>query len=540
MSGTNIYVVWADNRNGNRDIYFNYSTDGGANWQSSDIRLNTDPAGADDSRYPQVAVYGASVYVTWEACRNGDWTNIYLNYSTDGGANWQESDMRLCTDLVLEAYSSTPQIAVAGNSIYAVWQDERCGNADIYLNYSTDGGANWQSSDIRLGSDVPGSAHSSAPQIAVSGADVFVVWEDYRNGACDIYLNYSTDGGTTWQRYDKRLNTDAAGTDDSQFPQIWIFGTNVYVVWWDSRNGGHDIYLNYSADGGMNWQTSDIRLDTDPAGAADSENPQIAVSGASIYVTWQDYRNGACDIYMNCSTDGGLTWQMSDARLDTDPAGATNSENPQIAVSGAGVYVTWQDYRNGACDIYMNCSMDGGMTWQTSDTRLDTDPAGAAYSENPWIGVNGSNIYVVWADDRNGNRDIYYNYSTDSGANWQASDTRLDTDSIGTSDSHKPQIAVSGDAVCVVWRDNRNGNWDIFLNYSTDRGANWQTSDIRLDTDATGTAHSWDPQIVVSGDSVKVVWEDERNGFRDIYFTCGAVEKSKEHEKQSLKKYLSM
>ena len=37
---------------------------------------------------------------------------------------------------------------------------------------------------------------------------------------------------------------------------------------------------------------SDIRLDTDTAGAAESYLPKIAISGSNIYTVWHDERNG--------------------------------------------------------------------------------------------------------------------------------------------------------------------------------------------------------------------------------------------------------
>jgi hypothetical protein len=516
VSGSSVYVAWADDRNGNSDVYLNYSTDGGVNWQASDIRLDTDTAGSALSQYPQIAVFGSSVYVVWYDNRGGS-DDIYLNYSTDGGVNWQVSDIRLDTDTAGDADSQVPQIAVSGSSVYAVWQDYRDGCWDIYMNYSTDSGAAWQASDVRLDSDVFLAGSSQYPQIAVSGSNVYAVWEDYRNGSADIYFNFSTDGGVNWQAEDIRLDTTPPGTTDSRYPEIAVSGSNIYVVWEDHRSISPDIYLNYSTNGGVTWQSSDIRLDTDDPGMSDSYEPKIAVSGSSIYVVWDDSRNGSSDIYLNYSIDGGATWQGSDIRLDTDTAGADNSWFPRLAVSGTGVYVAWEDTRDGQRDIYLNYSTDSGATWQVSDTRLDTNTAGTSDSRYPHVAVSGANVYTVWYDYRNGNPDIYLNYSADGGSTWQVSDMRLDTDTAGAAESYSPEIAVSGSGVYVVWYDNRDGNDDIYLNYSIDGGATWQVSDIRLDTDTAGAADSQYPQITILDSCVYVVWQDYRDGDWDIY-----------------------
>jgi hypothetical protein len=383
----------------------------------------------------------------------------------------------------------------------------------------------WMSTDIRLDTgDTAGANSSKYPQITCSGNYVYAVWYDYRNGFYDIYFNYSTDNGVNWQSSDIRLDTgDTAGANASYKPQITCSGNNVYAVWEDNRNGNDDIYYNYSTDNGANWQSSDIRLDTgDTAGANASYKPQITCSGSNVYVVWQDYRDSYGDIYFNYSTDNGVNWQSSDIRLDTgDTLGAFDSTYPQISCLGNNVYVVWQDDRNGSADIYFNYSTDGGAHWQVPDYRLDTgDTAGANSSMYPQITCSGNNVYAVWYDNRNGNDDIYYNYSTDNGANWQSSDIRLDTgDTAGANASYKPQITCSGNNVYAVWYDYRNGSTDIYFNYSTDNGVNWQSSDIRLDTgDTAGANGSFHPQITCSGNNVYAVWYDGRNGNWDIYF----------------------
>jgi len=62
--------------------------------------------------------------------------------------------------------------------------------------------------------------------------------------------------------------------------------------------------------------------------------------------------------------------------------------------------VAWEDWRNGEDDIYFNYSDDYGATWPTTDIRLDVgDAPGANDSENPRITSDGNgHVYVVWQD----------------------------------------------------------------------------------------------------------------------------------------------
>jgi len=60
-----------------------------------------------------------------------------------------------------------------------------------------------------------------------------------------------------------------------------------------------------SQGGAVQFQASDMRLDTgDAAGVNNSYNPQIAADEAgNVYVTWYDHRNGSADIYFNYSRE---------------------------------------------------------------------------------------------------------------------------------------------------------------------------------------------------------------------------------------------
>ncbi|WP_337867127.1 hypothetical protein, partial [Ignavibacterium sp.] len=79
--------------------------------------------------------------------------------------------------------------------------------------------------------------------------------------------------------------------------------------------------------------------------------------------------------------------------------------------------------------------------WQP-DLRLTNDPAVSYTStNNAWcIAASGSVVHVVWRDQRDGNDEIYYKRSTDGGISWGA-DTRLTNNSAA---SWMPSAAVSG------------------------------------------------------------------------------------------------
>jgi len=302
-------------------------------------------------------------------------------------AQW-EPDVRLTFNESSSYTSSDRCIATSGDTIHVVWCDNRDGNFEIYYKRSTDEGTTWES-DNRL---TYNNASSSSPSIAVSNSNIHVVWNDNRDENYEIYYKRSTNGGINWG-VDIRLTIASAS---SSSPSIAVSNSNIHVVWYDDRDGNFEIYYLQSIDGGSTWRTEN-RLTED---SGYSVFPSVAVSGSNVHIVWMDLRNGPPDIYYKRSTDGGTTWQ-----IDTDlPGYHSNAWSPSITVAESNIHLVWNDWRYEGIEIYYKRSTDKGTTWE-NDTRLTDDNT---YSVGPSVAVSDSNVHVVWNDDRDSNREIYY------------------------------------------------------------------------------------------------------------------------------------
>ncbi len=399
-SGDEIHVVWLDRRNGNADIYHTCSTDGGQTW-IQDTRLD---GGSSDSVKPRVILDASGwVYVAWADFRTGTDRDIYLRRSAGCGQEF-EAETRLDSGTV---DSLNLDLASDGNGTVAVvWEDfiEGSGTTtaqrNILMAFSTDYGATFTSpTRVNQQPTDPADAYATLPRTAFGASGkAIVVWSDARDGALDIYVNATTDG-QTFLPSDLRLDSDTAGQSASKYPQIAADAAgHVYVVWQDLRRGSYsDIYLNRSSDNAATWLVSDMRLDTDK-GDADSFAPQISLGqGQSVQVAWQDWREGLPGVQVASSFDGGATFQSHRA---SSPAAGLVSEI-RLASAGAKVFTLWADDRNGLRDIFLNFSLDGGLNFQPTDIRLDQDPSGAAESFSPCLAADGQGgAYGVWVDTR--------------------------------------------------------------------------------------------------------------------------------------------
>ncbi len=341
-SGDSVHVVWWDSRDGNDEIYYKNSTDGGTSW-GADKRLTNNSA---ISELPSIAVLGSVVHVVWVDLRDGE-DEIYYKRSTDGGNNW-ESDTALTNDDNVTSW--LPSVLVSGSIVHVIWRDLRDGNREIYYKRSADEGISWDS-DMRL-TNAP--LDSFFPSGTVSGPSIHIVWVDERDGNPEIYYKRSTDAGLSWEA-DIRLTNNSAM---SSVPCVSVSGSVVHVVWDDLRDTNWEIYYKPSTDGGISWG-ADSRLTNN---VFSSWDPFVTVSGSVVHVAWYDERDGNYEIYYNRSGNGGVSWG-TDTRLTNNSAG---SERPSISVSGSVVHLVWFDERDGNPEIYYKRDPTGNLVGITN------------------------------------------------------------------------------------------------------------------------------------------------------------------------------
>jgi hypothetical protein len=374
---------------------------------STNKKVNSGP---DTNRVqPSLAVDSeGNVYAAWGDRRNNNW-DVYFTKSIDQGNSWITPDFQVTTDISNQTY---PSIAVnSSGTLYAVWEDDRNGDLDIYFANSTDSGSTWSNPNVRVSTDLgvgDPNKTQSAPEIAVdSEGTIHVVWQDMRGPDSDIFYAKSIDSGQTWSNPNTRVNQDSLIVDQNH-PSIAVGPTDtIYVAWEENTGYGYDIFLSKSEDKGITWSDPHLKVSSD-SGPHPQENPSIDVdSNGNIYIAWQDKRDeDEFEIYFAGSFDDGATWTYPNVRVDN--SSVERKKNPSLTVSDTGtIYIAWEDSRGSDRDIYLAYSINQGFNWSkpvflVNDDNMDKTQLFPSIAVGP-VGP----VHVAWQDARFNVNDIY-------------------------------------------------------------------------------------------------------------------------------------
>jgi len=312
----------------------------------------------------------------------------------------------------------------------------------------------------------------------------------------------------------------------SSDPQMCVNSQGeVFVLWMDDRLGlERDVmWMNRSLTKGDpdTWLPTASRINQ---GEGRVFNPHLLCDDTGVYVVWEDDRDGELEnhnIYFQRSEDGE-TWLAEDVRVEDDPKGLSYSVSPQLAIDGNGeLYVAYANNESGSYDIQLQTSGDLGETWREPQ-RVDEDGVGDAWSGRPSLAVSddGRHVWVAWEDTRDGKSDIYFNYSQVSGSGFEGEE-RIDLgDADGAFESFEPQVCADGVSnVYVVWHDARGGDgYDVYYQYSANLGGVFLPQAQRLETDTPGFANSLYPKCSANGSQLHVTWYDDRYDGYDVFY----------------------
>lgn len=236
-----IHIAWEDGRNlasnDNWDVYYAFSQDGGITFEGCSI---VNDGTETYQTEPDISVFDdGRIFVVWEDHRNGNW-DVYFSKSSDGGVTF-DSNIKLNDDNG-SAIQLFPDVEIDGRgNPHITWHDRRNGDSDIYYVYSEDGGLTFIP-NIKINSHTPtlNAYYPSMSSLVLDESGTsHVVWHNIVAGEGGIYYSRMKQG---WPNFQPEVDIKSEPSKRG-FPSLAIDGDeNLHVVWEDTGNGSWSIF----------------------------------------------------------------------------------------------------------------------------------------------------------------------------------------------------------------------------------------------------------------------------------------------------------
>jgi hypothetical protein len=288
----NVYVVWADDTNVNKQIYFKKSNNGGNSF--GEQMLLSD--GNSNVFNQEISSYGDNVYVVWlEKVPYGP-HRIMLASSNDG-ANTFHKPITLSENAVAQTF---PKISSFDGHVYVAWnvEDQPNTRSGVYFVSSTDNGMTFGNiSKLNMAEKDFGE-----PQIASSGNQIYVIWGGSdTNKLNSISFMKSDDNGRTFSDLRKINETEHGRLNEPSNVEIIADQKDRVFIAWQDRIDSSDkdeIFFASSTDRGETFNgVTNLSNNSDI-----SECPSIVAVEDTVFATWEDLTPGNHEVFFSRGT----------------------------------------------------------------------------------------------------------------------------------------------------------------------------------------------------------------------------------------------
>jgi len=316
---------------------------------------------------------------------------------------------------------------------------------------------------------------------------------------------------------------------------------NMIFGWSDTRTGDRDVYAQkFDQIGNKLWGEDGLVV---ISYSGRQEDPIfISDDNGGVYVIWSDFRNEPISdgqpYAQHISSDGSLTWNDDGVPLSDDKL--TEFSLNLCKDGNGGVFALWKQKNGGHYASYLNINNNG----PTGEVEVISDAWSHSHPSLEMAGNGGA--VMVWADERNDDKDIYGQRLGFDGIDvvleWE---TIEDEDANGIDDFPKGGIPIttasgdqssqkvtyySEDYSVIVWQDERY-NAAMPSIFATFLDSNGQPAsfysinglpivsnyDLNGDQQSQNSAHK-KPRVKADSNGALVIWNDFRNDASgDIY-----------------------
>lgn len=234
----------------------------------------------------------------------------YVKRSDDSGNTW--NSITPIINGTAGGFATDARAAISGDNVYLIWQYNGYGVGKILFAKSNDDAATFGNVTY-----FDNNGQEGYPDVLANGSNVYLFWQTDYNNTKNIMFTHSTDGGNTFEKPVNISNNNSPSDNYYLYEQIASSGNNVYVTWEQRNLGNSEIFFRMSSNNGETF--GDIinlseELDSVIKNEANStwvnfDRPQMVTSGNNVYVAWINNYEENNNIFFRTSHDGGKTFE---------------------------------------------------------------------------------------------------------------------------------------------------------------------------------------------------------------------------------------
>jgi hypothetical protein len=312
---------------GAQGIYVSLSFDGGVTFLPS---IRVAGVASKTSMNPHAAISpSGAVTVMWHGYLEDESTSrIFYSTSKDLGATWSEpTKLTLGYDMEM-----LPRVYYDDRSaLHLFFHGSEKDNINLYHAISEDG-QKFETTGtlIRLTSSMRGAFF---PSIKISGKNFFMAWQGKEENFSDeIFFMKSSNYGRSWSF--KKQITSSNGNNDE--PSIVMHDNALYVVYQNNEEKNWVIKMVRSYD--MGWRWDDVPL-TVSTTLTNCYSPAIGSAGSDLMIVWYDTRDGGSHIYARKYVTRDRSFQPETGVSEA----LYQSRNPALLSIGKRLLVFWEE-----------------------------------------------------------------------------------------------------------------------------------------------------------------------------------------------------
>jgi hypothetical protein len=330
---------------------------------------------------------------------------------------------------------------------------------------------------------------SGRNNLAVSGANVAMVWEDNRSGAPGCYLAIKNVD-------DKAFREFPFGQGECFEPAIAAFDANRLLLIWEDASGVN-VTIADTAGPGPATKLAD----------AGGQGNVFFHSRFGAYAAWSAPDGRWRRVWQTALNVDGKQLSAAPARA-ADVVSATDDQTfPALTASDHGLALAWEDRRHGHTVVYGSFISDPGAKTGSAPTRISGNPTGKAQGNlgrgtgamRPALAAFGDRLAAVWLDKRDflSGYDVYAALSDKNSLRFAKDQKAQDSFGDAIAQWH---VAAAGNArgdLVLAWDDDRDGTSDIWLTRLVTSGHNEIFSENFTVPAAAGPGSQSDPAIAL-------------------------------------------